>query len=77
MLVVEVSFRLQGHGTALIRHFEEMNATPKLFTSTNRSNIPMQNLLAKLGFSPSGIIENLDEDDDELVYFKWLRADSR
>ena len=30
----------------------------------------MQSLLSKLGFALSGVIENLDEGDPELVYFK-------
>ena len=47
-------------------------ANPKLFTSTNRSNAPMQSLLAKLGYRPSGVIENLDEGDPELVYMKHV-----
>jgi len=41
-----------------------------LFTSTNRSNIAGQRLFEKLGFERSGIVENLDEGDPELVYFK-------
>jgi len=47
--------------------------TPKLFTSTNQSNVPMQGLLATLEFARSGLIENLDDGDPELVYFKRLR----
>lgn len=42
---------------------------PKLFTSTNRSNLPMRALLLKAGFIESGYIENLDENDPELVFF--------
>jgi len=57
----------------LVRHVEQECRTPKLFTSTNESNAPMRALLAKLGFSPSGVIENLDEGDPELVFFKRLR----
>jgi hypothetical protein len=30
-------------------------------------------LLSKFGYHPSGVIENLDEEDPELVYFKRLR----
>jgi hypothetical protein len=33
----------------------------------------MQALLDKLEYAHSGIIENLDEADPELVYFKRLR----
>ncbi len=40
----------------------------KLWTSTNESNVAMRNLLVRLGFIPSGQIDNLDEGDLELVF---------
>ena len=73
MLYVHPQFRRQGIGSALIRHLINECRTPKLFTSTNQSNVPMQQLLATLEFDRSGFIENLDESDPELVYFKRLR----
>ena len=42
-----------------------------MFTSTHASNLPMQALLAKSGFEPSGIIHNLDPGDPELVYVRF------
>jgi hypothetical protein len=65
--------RRNGAGAALVKHIESLCQTPKLFTSTNLSNLPMQSLLAKLGYILSGVIHNLDEGDPELVYFKRLR----
>ncbi|MGQ0543366.1 MAG: GNAT family N-acetyltransferase [Blastocatellia bacterium] len=73
MLHVHPQFRRQGIGSALIRHLINACRTLKLFTSTNQSNFPMQRLLATLEFDRSGFIENLDEGDPELVYFKRLR----
>jgi hypothetical protein len=49
--------------------------TEKLFTSTNLSNLPMQSLLAKRGYKLSGVIDNLDPGDPELVYFKFVGND--
>jgi hypothetical protein len=49
---------------------EQRCTTPKVFTSTNQSNTPMQGLLGKCGFSPSGVIENLDEGDPELLFMR-------
>ncbi len=72
MLYVHPGFRRQGIGSALIRHLINECRTPKLFTSTNQSNFPMQRLLATLKFDRSGFIENLDEGDPELVYFQRL-----
>ncbi len=52
---------------------ESISRGEKLFTSTNLSNLPMQALLAKLGYTLSGVIHNLDEGDPELVYFKKFK----
>jgi ribosomal protein S18 acetylase RimI-like enzyme len=73
MLYVHPEHRHKGIGAALMRHMETICRTQKLFTSTNQSNLPMQSLLEKLNFRPSGRIENLDEGDPELVFFKHLQ----
>lgn len=73
MLYIHSDYRRRGVGAALLRHLQSLCRTPKLFTSTNQSNLGMQSLLAKLGYEPSGVIYNLDEGDPELVYFKRLR----
>ena len=72
ILYVGSNFRRSGAGFALIKHLESICQTPKLFTSTNLSNLPMQSLLAKAGYILSGVIHNLDEGDPEIVYFKKL-----
>lgn len=69
MLYVAEPARRRGIGRALMREIERHCMTPKLFTSTNESNGPMQELLASLGYVPSGIIHNLDPGDPELVSF--------
>ena len=73
MLYVAAGQRRRGAGTALLEHLERQCQTPKLFTSTNLSNLPMQALLAKRGYMLSGVIHNLDEGDPEIVYCKRLR----
>jgi hypothetical protein len=73
MLYVDSDYRRCGAGAALLKHMQSLCETPKLFTSTNLSNLPMQSLLAKLGYVLSGVIHNLDEGDPEIVYFKRLR----
>ena len=70
MLYVDAEHRRRGAGMALMQHMESLCQTQKLFTSTNLSNLPMQSLLAKLGYVLSGVIHNLDEGDPEIVYFK-------
>lgn len=73
MLYIHSDFRRSGAGAALLRHMESICQTPKLFTTTNLSNLPMQSLLAKLDYVLSGVIHNLDDGDPEIVYFKRLR----
>ena len=70
MLYVRADHRRSGVGTALLSHLESVCRTRKLFTSTNLSNLPMQALLARLGYRLSGVIHDLDEGDPELVYIK-------
>jgi GNAT superfamily N-acetyltransferase len=72
LLVVHPEQRRKGVATALIRHIERICPAEKLFTSTNQSNTPMQTLCEKLGYIKSGWIDNLDEDDPEIIYFKRL-----
>ena len=73
MLYVHKDYRRQQVGQSLLAHLEQICNTPKLFTSTNLSNLPMQALLDRQGYLPSGVIHNLDEGDPELVYFKPLQ----
>lgn len=70
LVYVAGAWRRKGIGTELMQHLEGVCATPKLFTSTNSSNEPMRRLLANLGYAASGVIENLDEGDPELVFYK-------
>jgi ribosomal protein S18 acetylase RimI-like enzyme len=77
MLLVNEAYRRQGFGTQMMRYFESICQTKKIFTSTNQSNKPMQALLKSIEYQPSGIIENLDEGDPELVYWKRLNIKQR
>jgi ribosomal protein S18 acetylase RimI-like enzyme len=75
---VDTHDRRQNYGAALMNHMETNCLTEKIFTSTNLSNVPMQGLLAKLGYRLSGVIHNLNDDDDpELVYCKVLPSNRR
>ena len=73
MLYVHPNHRRSGMGTRLLQYLESICQTPKLFTSTNLSNLPMQSLLAKLNYRLSGVLHHLDENDPELMYFKSLQ----
>ena len=72
LLVSHPDSRRRGVATALLNYIEKTLPGDKLFTSTNQSNTIMQALLEKAGYVRSGWIENLDEGDPEIVYFKRL-----
>jgi ribosomal protein S18 acetylase RimI-like enzyme len=74
LVIVHPEFRRQGAARDLIQHIECHCPTQKLFTSTNESNVMMQHVCESLGFIRSGIIENLDEDDPELIYYKSIQG---
>lgn len=73
LLYVAPAWRRHGAAQALIHYLEVLCRTPKLFTSINLSNRPMQALLEKAGYTLSGALHYLDEGDPELVYVKFLR----
>lgn len=69
LVAVAEAERRTGVGTAMIQHLIAiLPPGEKLWTSTNQSNTPMRALLPRLGFVPSGQIDNLDDDDPELVF---------
>lgn len=72
LLNIHPTYRRQHAGLHLMQYLETVCQTEKLFTSTNLSNLPMQSLLARLGYLLSGVIHHLDEGDPELVYVKYL-----
>ena len=72
LLVVASGDRRRGLATALLEEAERQCVRSKLFISCDRSNAPAQYLFEKFGFVPSGHVENLDDEDDELVFFKAL-----
>lgn len=69
LLAVAPEFRRQGVGLALLKAAIASCGTAKLFTSTNSSNLGAQKLLSRAGFVRSGVVENLDVGDPELIYF--------
>jgi ribosomal protein S18 acetylase RimI-like enzyme len=72
LLIVHPEYRRRGIATALIRKMERICPNSKLFTSTNESNVAAQKTYEANGFNRSGYIENLDEGDPEIIYFKRL-----
>lgn len=69
LLMVAPDHRRQGLGRELMRTAVAAATSATVFTSTNESNAPMQSLLESEGWSLSGKLDGLDDDDPELVYY--------
>jgi ribosomal protein S18 acetylase RimI-like enzyme len=74
LLLVHPNYRKRGVATAIVKYIESICPTEKIFTSTNKSNVVAQRMFESLDFVKSGYIENLDEGDPEIIYFKRLRG---
>jgi ribosomal protein S18 acetylase RimI-like enzyme len=74
LIVIHPEQRRKGAASVLMRHIEKIVQAEKLFASTNQSNAPMQALCERLGYVKSGWIDNSDEGDPEIIYFKWLKS---
>jgi N-acetylglutamate synthase-like GNAT family acetyltransferase len=69
LMAVAVNVRRKGVGSTLLERVVDSSSTDRVFTSTNRSNTPMIDLLEKAGWQFSGELTGIDEDDPELVYY--------
>lgn len=72
LVIVKPTERRKGYATALLQYFLSISPTKKIFSSTNQSNNRMQEVFKRNGFIESGIINNLDDGDPEIVYFKLI-----
>ncbi|WP_088072455.1 GNAT family N-acetyltransferase [Gottfriedia luciferensis] len=71
LIIVNPRLRRIGIAKKLIEYVENFNEN-KIFSSTNKSNMPMQKVFHSLGYLESGIIDNLDEGDPEIIFVKLL-----
>lgn len=70
LIIVKPTERRKGFATSLMQYFISISPTKKIFSSTNKSNKQMQEVFKANGFIQSGVVENLDEGDPEIIYFK-------
>ena len=75
LIIVSPTKRRQGYASSLISYMLSHSPTQKIFSSTNKSNESMQKVFNSNGFIRSGIVENLDEGDPEIIFYtKKLRT---
>jgi L-amino acid N-acyltransferase YncA len=72
LIMIKPSHQKMGLASTLLSHMTEFSKTEKLFSSTNQSNLAMQKIFEANAFIKSGMVENLDEGDPELIYFKRI-----
>lgn len=70
LIIVSPSKRRKGYGSQMLNFMVRTSLTQKVFSSTNRSNNSMQKVFEANGFVESGIVENLDEGDPEILFYK-------
>jgi GNAT superfamily N-acetyltransferase len=71
LLIVVPSARRCGIGRKLLGAVLDMEGTSQVFTSSNRSNTPMRELLRQQGWQLSGELDGLDAGDPEMFFFAW------
>jgi len=72
LVVVSSANRRSGVGRQIVSGLEQHAGAEKIFTWTNTSNSPMRQMLTNLGYQHSGMVENLDPGDPELIFVKFL-----
>ncbi len=72
LIVIDEKYRGKGIAGKAFDLLCEQCKSDKVFTSTNRSNAPMQRALTKANFIFAGEIIGLDDGDPELFYYKKL-----
>lgn len=72
LVIVSPRKRRRGVAKCLLRYIEENCQTSKIFSSTNQSNLSMQEVFKTLGYVESGIIHNLDVEDPEIIYVRLM-----
>jgi ribosomal protein S18 acetylase RimI-like enzyme len=73
LVVVAESARRRGVARALFEAVERRSPSPRLFSSTEETNVASIRMHRALGFSASGYIDNLPQGYRELLFYKRLR----
>jgi len=72
LVVVREDWRRKGIARELFRSVEAVSPTPRLFSSTEETNVGSIRMHTALGFTPSGYIDNLPQGTRELVFYRRI-----
>ena len=74
LIIIAEKHRGKGIGGQVFDLLCQQCNADKVFTSTNSSNLPMQQALTKAGFVFAGKIDGLDKGDPELFYYREAKS---
>jgi len=72
LVVVREDWRRKGIAREFFRSVEAISPTPRLFSSTDETNVGSIRMLVALGFTPSGYVDNLPQGTRELLFYKRI-----
>src|SRR5690349_21373564 len=72
LVVVREDFRRRGIAREFFKSVEVVSPTPRLFSSTEETNVASIRMHTALGFAPSGHIDNLPQGVRELLFYKRI-----
>jgi GNAT superfamily N-acetyltransferase len=72
LTVVREDFRRKGIAREFFKSVEAVSPTPRLFSSTEETNVASIRMHTALGFVPSGHIDNLPQGVRELLFYKRI-----
>jgi len=72
LVAVQTDFRRRGVARTLYRRVEDISPSPRLFSSTEETNVVSIQMHRGLGFAHSGHIDNLPQGYRELLFYKRL-----
>jgi len=72
LVVVREDFRRKSIAREFFKSVEAVSPTPRLFSSTEETNVASIRMHTALGFAPSGHIDNLPQGVRELLFYKRI-----
>jgi GNAT superfamily N-acetyltransferase len=72
LVVVREDYRRKGIAREFFRSAEAISPSPRLFSSTEETNVASIRMHTALGFVPSGHIDNLPQGTRELLFYRRI-----